>query len=765
MNKGTITATRRITRMILSILLIAATATVASSQANEDKKPEAEENQGKPKSTVKNNDGEILEMDKFMVRAVRDGHRYGPRITNSTSRIAQDFQGLAQIVTSLPKELIQDLAAYRLEDIVKYSGGATRGPNANGDNYVIRGLATVVTGSTVDGSVSPTASDRDMFFFERVDVIKGPSSIVAPTGPAGGTVNLITKSPESEFAGYIRLQAGQNDANRVEFDVTGPTMNNSIDYRVGVAYHNADGYHDYTHRDKKLLFGGLVFHLSKENKFTLKFTHEDMQGEPDLGFTVTDTTPFYPAAVPRTSNQNPDGTFWNEHRSFGAAVLNSKLNSWLYSQIALFYSENNHTRTNGLLTQFLGGIPAGTKSTGPTNTDWVEFNGRNLALFTDFAGYYETPLGNTGKKISHTTTFGMALELASSEQNARLLAANATPIDLLAPMRNKIINPNIGTWPYQAGTQYRGKSTGLRFYLNDSATIYDKFVVSGGLSWNSGRSNTTFMAIAPDGINLLPEGSVGGRVTASTALPQTLYNYGVLYKASKLFSIYYAHNELLSFVNLVDPDTGKVAPNTETYQNEVGVKATLLSGKLQMSFAKFRIHQSGSPTVDLIRKTWIFRPGRLSDGFDLDATLQVSTKLTLIAGYGYTKVTTATGRRSLGVPESSVRIWALFNRPTEALKNFGFGIGFDHTSDRSGDLFNELDLVGLPFRTEAYPLILPAYTTVDASISYRVPQAKWEFTLKFNNIFDEMYIRQSTVPFAVVSAPGRNMLGNVTYRF
>jgi outer membrane receptor protein involved in Fe transport len=107
----------------------------------------------------------------------------------------------------------------------------------------------------------------------------------------------------------------------------------------------------------------------------------------------------------------------------------------------------------------------------------------------------------------------------------------------------------------------------------------------------------------------------------------------------------------------------------------------------------------------------------------------------------------------------------MVNAPSDALKNFGLGIGFDYTGKRNGDLFNELNIVGAPFRTDETPFLLPSYTKVDLAFFYRDPKRKWEISLKINNVLDTMYIRQSTVPFAVVMAPGRNILGNVTYRF
>lgn len=740
------------------LLLISATCLAVADDTKTKEETPSAPNPDQTQPTKAATEEKTVILDKFTVKAINDGHRYGPRRSNSAARILQDFQSVPQSIVSLPKELIQDTMAYRLEDVIKFAGGANRGPNANGDNYVIRGLSSVTSTATVDGFTTPGSTDRDMFFFERVDVLKGPAAILLPTGQAGGTINYITKNPESQFSGYFRAQVGAYDANRAEVDVTGPTLNGRVDYRFGAAYHDAQGYHDQAFRKKKLFLGGLTFHLSESTDFTWKIFSEQFRGGTDLGFIVASDTLEYPTSIPRNFAQEPDGAIWNQDRFQSTGTLVTKINSWLTTRLALNYSESEVLAigSSGVY-QYLGGIPVGTKVLTNGATNYAKPDDRNLDLQNDFIAYTKTG------SVAQTITFGYALENARNITEQRNKTNNVTDLDLARPTRPVMINKDTTTWPFITGVgKVESESKRFRAYLTDSVSIKDKLILSGSVSWNSSNGTSKNYALSDDKLSILPTGQT---ITDTSSNSETLINYGIVYKIMPLVSLFYGHNELVNFNNAVNPFTGQLAPNTGARQDEIGVKAILMGGDLQFSIAGYQIKQEGSPTVDLLTRSFIIRPPRTSEGFDIDATYQVGKKLSIIAAYGQVNAKTALGGRALGVPKQTIRAWAMISGPVEVLRDFRFGLGIDYTSDRLGDLFNELGRFGGSFLPKDKPFMLPAYTTFDALIAYSRKNSKIEYSVKFNNITNEKYFRQSTVPYAAVTAPDFNILANVTYRF
>src|SRR6185436_17073022 len=125
----------------------------------------------------------------------------------------------SQNVSVITSELIQDVGAGRLLDATKYIAGISEStlPNAN-ERTNVRGFQA--DGHTVDGFTYGGFMNLDPAIVDRVDVVKGPNSILAPlpTSP-GGTINNTTKKPQFRDFGSVNVQIGQFDSNSGYFDV------------------------------------------------------------------------------------------------------------------------------------------------------------------------------------------------------------------------------------------------------------------------------------------------------------------------------------------------------------------------------------------------------------------------------------------------------------------------------------------------------------------------------------------------------------------
>src|SRR5581483_11589172 len=74
---------------------------------------------------------------------------------------------------------------------------------------------------------------------ERIEIVKGPSAILSPSGSPGGSVNTITKTPRFEPRGEISFKVANIFGQEGSFDYTAP-VNRSVAYRVTGAV--MDGY-------------------------------------------------------------------------------------------------------------------------------------------------------------------------------------------------------------------------------------------------------------------------------------------------------------------------------------------------------------------------------------------------------------------------------------------------------------------------------------------------------------------------------------------
>jgi outer-membrane receptor for ferric coprogen and ferric-rhodotorulic acid len=128
---------------------------------------------------------------------------------------------------SLEARQVQDLgqALETAAGVNLYSGS---GPFAGRDIFglgaiQIRGIDTdFLTDIREDGFVSPIfAAQPDLAPYERIEVVKGPSSLYG-RGSAGGFVNRVRKKPLPEFHAEIAPSIGSFDFYRADADVTGP---------------------------------------------------------------------------------------------------------------------------------------------------------------------------------------------------------------------------------------------------------------------------------------------------------------------------------------------------------------------------------------------------------------------------------------------------------------------------------------------------------------------------------------------------------------
>src|SRR5690606_33116784 len=118
-----------------------------------------------------------------------------------------------------------DRGARNLQETLRYSAGVTAeawGLDTRGDGSTIRGLDPV---QYLDGmrwlyGFSPVARP-EVYGLERVEVLRGPSSVLYGAGATGGIINAMSKRPGFRPSGEIGLQVGNFERRQLQGDVTG----------------------------------------------------------------------------------------------------------------------------------------------------------------------------------------------------------------------------------------------------------------------------------------------------------------------------------------------------------------------------------------------------------------------------------------------------------------------------------------------------------------------------------------------------------------
>src|SRR6185503_4641656 len=105
-----------------------------------------------------------------------------------------------------------------LRNVPGLSIAAGEGGTPAGDNLTLRGNSAR-NDIFVDGVRDLSPQSRDPFNLEQVEVTKGPTSAVSGRGSAGGTVNLISKSPSLGRILGGSFALGNADTRRTSLDL------------------------------------------------------------------------------------------------------------------------------------------------------------------------------------------------------------------------------------------------------------------------------------------------------------------------------------------------------------------------------------------------------------------------------------------------------------------------------------------------------------------------------------------------------------------
>lgn len=175
--------------------------------------------------------------------------------TDRTSVTAKNSAGATKISTPLletPRSIsvttekeIEQRGAQTVIEAVRYSAGVTTGTSGfdpRFDQIYIRGYNATTVGDYRDGLRQPYINygtfRTEPYQLQRVEVIKGPVSVLYGSGSPGGLVNKISKLPTEEPIREVGISYGTEDRVQGMFDFGGPISEDNEDflYRiVGVA--------------------------------------------------------------------------------------------------------------------------------------------------------------------------------------------------------------------------------------------------------------------------------------------------------------------------------------------------------------------------------------------------------------------------------------------------------------------------------------------------------------------------------------------------
>ena len=680
-------------------------------------------------------------------------------------------------VTIIPQQVIEQIGATSLQDLLRTSPGITFGAGEGGqplaDRPFIRGQSSG-NNIFVDGIRDSGGQQREVFNLEQVEVIKGPDSAYSGRGSGGGSINLSSKSPKLVDFTNVSLGGGTDNYWRGTIDQNW-AISDTAGFRINVLSASGDvARRNAVDYDKLGVAASFAVGIDTDTTATLSLNYLDSNQMPDYGI------PLYTkrggATAPRENAEGilnvPYDTFYgltardylNNTVKSATLVLEHRLTQNLTLRNSTRYAEtlNDYVVTNpgdGGAAQLINGtwwMKRGLKSRwNPVDT---------TANVTELYGTF-----NTGA-IKHSFSLGAEFTHEVNKNaswTVTSLTGTACPAPLTGVDCTPLYNPNPSD-PW-TGAKVRGAVTSnttdtKAVYGFDSIEIGDKWLVNLGLRWDD---------YSVDGV-----ASTGASV-AEASWDFVNYQVGVVYKPTRQTSVYASYSTSSTPPTISGGDGNSSATPAQavldpedTTSYEVGAKASLFRDQLQLSAAAFHLSRKNANVVVGPAPTDLGQVGEIQvDGVELGISGNITPQWQVFGGYTYQTSELVKGAVTFPVPggpavPSPLEGQALGNTPKHNVSLFSTykitskltaGGGVYYVSRSNGG-----NQGGAGGGTNG--IYAPAYTRLDAFASYDLTD-RATLQLNVQNAADEEYIIRTNGVHHADPAPGRSATLALNLRF
>lgn len=709
-------------------------------------------------------DEEIVTLPMFSVSST---HANSYRATDSLSaaRIRGELIDTATTINVITREFLDDIGANSMFDATQYVSGIGNGRlgGSNGilDRQTIRGFES--DGRTIDNLKTGFQANLNPTLYERVEIVKGPNAILAPTGAPGGSLNVITKSPQFTPKNTVTLQVGNIYAQKFMFDSTGPVPGNTkMAYRLIGGYQDAETY--VPGRLKQWdLNPQLTYKFSDRSALTLKYSYIswDSSGAasnpgtvwiagPEVtdGMIIPDNPPpgfarrgyngvpawahrydwvhrgaaEYTLALTDRINMRLAGQYIYDHMSLdGGQASYPNINANHINPFTGFYTPNQKWAKNSsgvfVPTTELEYDPTKVAVNANINPNWTH----NAQIQQDFAGKFE--IG----KVSLQPVAGWTYERNIGRGINK--TAPLPAINLFAPNDNPV-HPADSAYT-NIGTNNRSVATTKQVYAAmRSGFLADRLFLSGGVAriWND--STVTDLRNG----NTTPGAPLRGH--------RDTYLGGLLVKVTKNAAVYYSYSsnaQLASFNNQPIWREGK--------QHEFGVKTEFFDQRLSISGSHFQIVQTNLSTpnplflVDPVNNPAQILSSQTNHGFEFDIVGGLTKEFTILASYTTMHTRDQLNRRPRNIPDLTANALLKYDWHSGDLKGAGVFLGVTHTGTAAGEIppGSGITPLGVISQVSFY---VPARTILNAGASYAWKQ--YRFNLNVENLANKKTVWQGS---------------------
>lgn len=661
----------------------------------------------------------------------------------SGTKTATPLLATPQSISVVGREEMEQLGATTVSEALRYTPGIITGarPSTRYDIGSIRGFGGQSWFDYVDGMRilrgGYNAPIMDAWNVDRIEVLKGPSSVLYGSMMPGGLVNQITKKPQEVAAQEIMLRTGYPGRAELGFDITGPIdASRTLLYRfVGLGRYQESNIKNVT-TERVMVTPSFTWRLNGATEVTVS------------GGYIYDPSSFYAVYLPATGTLLPHPRGYKIPYDFN--VEDNNYAGFVREQAWVGY-EAKHRFTDHLEVRHkLRYMDIRSMQKGLAPGSYVLQNGvatsvlqRTLSKTHDVSSALTTDTQaelrlDTGP-FSHTILAGVDYQYLDFRRSI-YTGQNGGSINFLSPSYGFFADP-----AYNQESHERRRQVGI--YAQDQIK-FDRLVITVGGRQDWFKSDLYTRTIATNTV-------------APTLADQSAFTYraGAAYVFDNGVAPYVSYATSFEPVSGTGPGVnaaggtgvgGTPFKPTTGKQWEAGLRyqPTFINGLFSLAY--FDITQQNVLVSTGIANASCSTPlncqtqaGEVrSRGLEFEAKFEPFKGMNVIASYAYVDARTTrsgtaagvtpVGASPTGVPRHQAGLWGHYQFDTgTALSGFGFGAGVRYN--------------GQTFADPANLYTVPAYTLVDAALSYdfgvRNPNLSGlKLSINATNLFGKKYV-------------------------
>lgn len=676
---------------------------------------------------------EALELEAQQITAPREVERgdgpvegYVAKRSVSATKTDTPIIETPQSISVITADRIRDQGSLTIQDSLRYvSGmrGEAYGFDSRGDFSLVRGVSPTIFLDGLQQSVGSYTNTRtDPFTLERVEVIKGPSSMLYGQSSVGGLLNLVSKRPQAERRNELQLQYGSFDRKQIAFDSTGPLDDDgTLLYRVVAIGRDSQTQVDHTQDNRLVFMPSLTWRPNEQFEWTLMANVQKDDGGTTSGFlphrgTVL-SAPYGEIGSERFVSEPGFDEYDTEQKALTSQMSWRVDDTWTLRQ-------NLRWQKSKVSYQTMYGWPPVLGADDRTVNRVWSVSKPEVTIWT--ADHQAESRFDTGA-LQHTLLMGVDYRHAVTD--SRSARGVATPLDLYDPV--------YGTFDPSGITlsdvpQQRAVQKGL--YVQDQIRL-DKWLATLGLrkDWADTR--------VEDG-NRQKDDAVTGRV-------------GLTYLFDNGVAPYISYSESFTPIIGLNTITQQSYKPLEGEQWELGIKYQPVGSNTLLSAAVFDLREKNRQMPDPANPLSTIQAGEARvKGLELEGLVEVDPNWDLIATYSYLDSEVAKGppaqqgKRIASVPEHMASLWSQHRFSVAGISGFSAGAGVRYV----GASWDGTD-----------SLKTPSTTLFDAMLGYAYQD--WSFTLTATNLEDETYYTTCLSRGDCFTGNRRTVVATASYSF